>query len=986
MEKILENLNEAQKLAITHKTGPLLIIAGAGTGKTTVLTRRIAWLIGRKLAKPEEILAMTFTDKAAAEMKDRVDQLLPLSYGDLEISTFHAFAKKILTDWGLDIGLPNDFKLLTDIDLWILVKNHLHDFNLGYYKPIGNPSKFIYALIKHFQKAKGEGITPQDYLDYAQELVLAKDEVSLGKKSKKKSSKKVKDQSDDQEVARINEIANAFHVYQKLLLDSGSLDFGDLINYSLQLFRTRPKILDVYQKQFKYVLIDEFQDTDLAQYELIKLIAQGQKNITVVGDDDQSIYKFRGASISNILKFEEDYPNCTKITLTQNYRSTQDILDLSYYFIQKNNPERLETKLNISKKLLAKNSSQGKIEVIHAKDVYQETSEVVSKIKTLVQEGQSLNEIAILVRANDHAEIFINELSRNNIPYIYWANRGLYKKPIILDLLAYFNLLDERHESANLLRVLNFKKFFIPDEEIIKINFTAKIKALSIFEVLKDLRVLIKLPESSYKVIDDFLANLSKHTTLARGVSVTELFVKVLRETEIIKDILADSAENFEKRNLIEQFYRLTQNFEKKSEDKSLKAFLTELKMEQDAGFDGALSFDPSVGPEAVKVMTIHTAKGLEFETVFVVNVVDQRIPSRERKDPIEIPMALIKEILPEGDAHLMEERRLFYVAMTRAKKNLILTWAENYGGSTQSRKPSKFLIELGLEKTPEKKQPIGEVFFPKIDTQISQKIQYHLPNTFSFTQISTFLHCPLEYKYKYLYHLPSVGAANLSFGQTIHKTLELFTSEYKQLNSIVQNDLFGSHNNALDKKIPSFEDLLKFYKEYWVDDWYEDKDQKEEFRKRGKQLLNNFYQEFIRVKPNLKFIEKQFSISLNDYKFVGKIDRIDENSDKSINIIDYKTGKPKTKLDPVDKEQLLIYQLAASECLQESVKNLKYYYLEAPDSAIEFLGKNEDLIQLKGKLLTIIDSIINTIKTNDFLQIDISSKPHNCEYKILEN
>ncbi|MBI4276468.1 UvrD-helicase domain-containing protein, partial [Candidatus Uhrbacteria bacterium] len=240
----LEGLNKQQEKAVTYGSGPLLIIAGAGTGKTTVLTRRISWLIEQGLAKPDEILALTFTEKAATEMEERVDQLMPLGYVDIDISTFHAFGQKILQQHALDIGLPGDFKVVTETQAWMLLKKHIHDLTLDYYRPIGNPSKFIHALLRHFNKVQGEEISPQQYLDYAQGLKLNNDD------------------NDDNDSLRIREVAEAYHFYQKLLLDNSYLDFGDLINYTLKLFRTRPKILKFYQNKYKYILVDEFQDTD----------------------------------------------------------------------------------------------------------------------------------------------------------------------------------------------------------------------------------------------------------------------------------------------------------------------------------------------------------------------------------------------------------------------------------------------------------------------------------------------------------------------------------------------------------------------------------------------------------------------------------------------------------------------------------------------------------------------------------------------------
>ena len=960
--RVLQGLNKQQEKAVTFGLpaggGPLLIIAGAGTGKTTVLTRRIVWLIEQGLAKPEEILALTFTEKAATEMEERVDLLMPLGYSDISISTFHAFAQKILMQHALDIGLPGDFRVITETQAWILVRKHLYDFDLDYYKPIGNPNKFIHAMLRHFNKAKGEEITPEAYLQYAQNLKLDKDQVEL------------------EENNRISEVANAYHKYQQLLLDNNFLDFGDLINYCLKLFRTRPKILDFYQKQYKYILVDEFQDTDLSQYQLVKLLAKPQDNITVVGDDDQSIYKFRGASISNILKFQEDYPKTQEVTLTENYRSTQAILDQSYNFIQQNNPERLEPKLKISKKLVSVNGKEkGEIKVLHEKTVYAEAAQTVDKIVELQKKYDlTWNDFAILARANDHTEPFISELAKRGIPYMFVANRGLYKKPFILDLLAYLKLLDNFHENENLFRVLNMQNFKIPDAELIAFSQASKKKSLSLFEVLKDVR--------SNSNIEGLIRLLERHTQLSRQIPVSELLVKILQDLGLTKSLVEDSVENVENRSLIEKFYRKTQSFEDESEDKTLKTFLNLIKLELEAGDQGELTQNVEMGPEAVKVMTVHSSKGLEFACVFVVNMVEQRFPSRDRKEQIELPAPLIKEILPEGDAHLMEERRLFYVAQTRAKRFLYLTWADDYGGVAH-KKPSRFLVEIELEEKPLKPAPVGKVFFEKKAEPIKSKTKLTLPDTFSFSQISCFLHCPLEYKYKYIYHLPLPGEAQLSFGVTMHKTLEKYLQYMIQLNVKGQPDLFNQASSS-KLQVPKKELLAKFYKESWVDDWFPDKINKEEYRKKGLKFLDNFYQKFSQDPKLPKFLEKSFKLKLGKYKFVGKIDRGDLNHDGSIDIIDYKTGQTREKLSPVDKKQLLIYQWAAEEEFKEKVKSLTYWYLGGLDSSQAFRGEPEEIETVKNDLLETIEKIIETVKEGSFIQADRQTS-HECKFRHLE-
>jgi Superfamily I DNA and RNA helicases len=681
-EKLLSGANEAQKQAIIHDNGPLLIVAGAGTGKTSVLTKRLAYLVETGKAKTDEILAVTFTDKAAGEMEERIDKLLPYGYVDLWVMTFHAFGERILRDHALAIGLPDSFKLLSETDQWLLIRNNLDRFKLDYYKPLGSPTKFIHALLRHFSRAKDEMISPEDYLAYAQNSKLDKDVVG-----------------DADEATRLAEVAEAYHVYTQLLRDNDALDFGDLINETVRLFKTRPNILAKYRKQFKYLIVDEFQDTNIAQFELLRLLSGDKANITVVGDDDQSVYKFRGASVSNILQFKQYYPTTKQVILTENYRSPQSILDSAYKFIQANNPNRLEAQLGagLSKKLHANISHPGSIEHLHEKTLTDEARAVAEKIIELKASDvdTDYSQFAILSRSNDGANPFIAALSAAGIPYIFYASRGLYQKPVVLDIVNYLKLLDNYHESPSLYRLLAGPVVDMAHDDIIKLTHAASKNAWSLYEACQKAATLNITPEGLAK-INKFLGLIAKHTERARTNDVRNVIFVFLEDTGYLKRLVGvDNQLNHDTLDYINQFWRVIEEFVAAEPDPTARLFLERIRLQVEAGEDGHLAFDPNIGPEAVRVMTVHASKGLEFDYVFLVSLIDRRFPSGERAEAIELPAALVKEIVPEGDRHLEEERRLFYVGMTRAKKGLYLTSADDYGGA-RKRKLSRFLTELG--------------------------------------------------------------------------------------------------------------------------------------------------------------------------------------------------------------------------------------------------------------------------------------------------
>jgi len=1012
----MENLNPEQLKAVQHKDGPLLIVAGAGTGKTTAITQRIAYLIEQEASKPEEILALTFTEKAAGEMEERVDRLLPMGYLDLWISTFHSFGERILKDHGLDIGLPADFKLLNEFEQYALIKKNLDKFNLDYYRPLGNPTKFIRALITHFSRLKDEDISSEEYLRYAEGLRENMDNMLSGKKVKSKKfqpkadsprEKKVKSLGSldgeinkeiaAQEVARINEVANAFHVYNQLLLDNSSLDFGDLINYTLKLFRERPVVLERYRQRFKYILLDEFQDTNWAQYELIKLLASPKNNLVVVGDDDQSIYKFRGASVSNILQFQKDFPKAEQIFLVKNYRNKQNILDLSYDFIKQNDPNRLEyhlntkiqkhknTKTQLSKKLEAQRKGKGIIEVIQGEDLQDEVRRVVEKIADLKikDKKSSWNDFAILVRANESAKEFCDALEIAGLPYQFLSSRGLYAKPVIMDVISYLKLLDDYHESPAVYRILNLPVFNFTYQELVNFNYAAQKKAWSLYTVLKDTRG--KFGKEVQVKIDGVLNLISKHTALAREKNVREVILAFLNDSGYLKYLTSlDEQKSREVIGYLKHFIKRVQVFEAGSDDKSAKAFLAELQMEIDAGEQGSLPFDPESGPEAIRVMTAHGAKGLEFKYVFIPNLVDKRFPTIQRRDPIEIPDELVKEILPEGDIHLEEERRLFYVAMTRSRSDIYFSWAPDYGG-VRKKKPSRFLAELKLTKkdplrqsdseASENKKRVKDEALAKVPVRpIIKKdpvsTDYKLPFYLSYSQLSAFSSCPYKYRFSYILKVPTRGKYVFSFGQTMHLTLQKLFELLNEKKGLGQGDLFDENikkASSVQKNTKvSFDEIIKIYEGAWIDSWYDTEAQKEKYKKQGKDILREFYNKHKNNWPETILLEKKFNIKIKAddeyYTVRGAIDRVDKANDK-VKIVDYKTGQPKKKLTAEDKEQLLIYQLAIQDLFKYEVDCLSFYYLDN-NSEVEFLGAEEELEKLKDKII----KTISEIKKGEFL------------------
>ncbi|HPT08479.1 MAG TPA: ATP-dependent DNA helicase [bacterium] len=955
----LKKLNPKQLQAVKHETGPLLVVAGAGTGKTTVLINRLAYLVMDKKIKTDEVLLLTFTEKAASEMEERADKILPYGFVDLWIHTFHGLCERILRQQALEIGLNPEFKLLDGTAQWVFLKRNLDLFDLKYYASVANPNKFIRELLNHFSRLKDENVSSADY----EELIKKMDKPAKGKKSSKINND---DDGDELDLDRLKELAKAYKLYNKLLLDNNYLDFGDLINYTIKLFKDRPNILKLYQNKFKYIMVDEFQDTNLAQYELIKILSKKNNNLMVVGDDDQSIYKFRGASISNIMQFKDDYPSALEIVLSENYRSRQEILDCAYHFIKNNDPNRLEVKLNINKRLTSGLKFKGNNPAISAFNFPEESDElsfVSNKIMEIYNNEPETNwlDFAILSRTNDTADRFSKELTRLAIPNHFVSLKGLYYKPIVLDIISYFRLLDDYHESSALYRVLNMEEFKISYNDLLILTTEAKKNYLSLFEILGQADKLKGLNPLAVVKINKLLKLIEDHSLLVHDKKPSFIFIKFIYDSEILKNL--NHEKDRETFSYINQLYQKIKKFEENSEELRLKDFIEALNFELESGETGTLKND-FVDVDTVKIMTVHSAKGLEFKYVFLVDLVERRFPSDSRAEKIPVPVELIKEKLVDNENfHIEEERRLFYVALTRAKMGIFLSGARNYGGAREKR-PSAFLNEAKLEI-----QNIDEINFSelefmkdlKVATETKPKVNiikedYKLPGYFSFSQFAAFDKCPLQYKYAHLLKIPPAeDKPSLTFGRVIHSTLYNFLLPLIANNNL-QNYLFSESKNKVD--LLTEKKLLSWYQHFWVDEGYGDTKTRDEFYNKGLLALKDFYKNLMADKlPNVYFLEKDFRFKFKNYFIKGKIDRIDKISDDQFEIIDYKTGSGKDELKVEDRRQLLLYKMVSEASFGIKVDKLSYYYLETGEK-LSFSAKDKDMDKMEDWLITSIEEI----------------------------
>ncbi|MGZ6299988.1 MAG: ATP-dependent helicase, partial [Candidatus Limnocylindria bacterium] len=428
---LLADLTPRQRKAVTHGEGPLLIVAGAGTGKTTVITRRIAWLIAEKRARPSEILALTFTDRAALEMTERVDRLVPYGFTDSVISTFHAWGDRLLRDHALEAGLSDRSTVLSRAEQVIFLREHLFELPLDRYRPLGDPARFLNALVTLISRARDEDVAPSEYLALARRLAAA-------------AADDPEDAAQAELAAQQGELARCYAAYEELMRGSDRIDFGDQVGLALRLLREHPAVLAAERERYRYILVDEFQDTNHAQFELVKLLAGSPTaNLTVVGDDDQSIYRFRGAALSNILGFREAFPSAPSVVLTDNFRSRQPILDAAYRLIRHNDPDRLEAREGIDKRLVARAhgrkgvAGEPEIELLVFDTGSDEADAVAERIAASLRAGRRAGDHAILVRTNRDADPILRSLNMARVPWRFAGTAGLYRQPEVRLLVSF---------------------------------------------------------------------------------------------------------------------------------------------------------------------------------------------------------------------------------------------------------------------------------------------------------------------------------------------------------------------------------------------------------------------------------------------------------------------------------------------------------------------------------------------------------------------
>ncbi len=881
VDELLAGLNPEQRRAVVHGDGPLLVVAGAGTGKTQVITRRIAWLIASRTARPAEILGLTFTDKAAAEMQARVDQLVPYGYADATIATFHAFGDRLIREFAFELGLPPDARVLSQPEVVIFLRERLFEFELDAYRPLGDPTRFLGALAGHFSRCKDEDISPASYLAGADRLVGEAERLArLAGRAGAASEERSAAASATDAASRQLELARAYARYQALLGEAGLLDFGDQVALALRLLRESPVARHQLQRRFRYILVDEFQDTNRAQAELVALLAEGHCNVTVVGDDDQSIYRFRGAAISNILEFRQRYRRSRLVVLRRNYRSRAEILAASHRLVQHNDPDRLEVQAGISKRLRAQRPEPPvatRVAAVRHESFATATEEadwIAAEISSRVAAGARPRDHAVLVRTNAGGEAILRSLNIAGLPWRFSGTSGLYGRPEIKLLLGFLRTIADLGSSVDLYGLAASDIYGLHGPDLTAIVNTARRRNRSLWEVLEELERqpgILRIAPASRAAVNRLVADLRAYSELAHERPSGEVLYAFLKGSGLLARLAAsEGGAGEEALQNIARFFEIVRGQSSLLPDDRAIFLARHLQTLIEAG-DEPPTAELDADADVVSVLTVHKAKGLEFATVFMAGLVDGRFPTGPRREGLQIPDELLHETIPGGDHHTQEERRLFYVGMTRARDELILSHAADYGGR-RARRVSPFVLEaldLPVAAPNAAAVLLADPLKRLAGSAAIQGATRVCPGTppapsteplsLSFYQVDDYLTCPQKYKFNHLLRVPVSPHHSIIYGAALHRAVQEF------------------HKRHARGEVMSELELTESFEAAWSSDGFLNRDHELARLEAGRSALRRFRLE--QLEPGAvipAYVERDFAFSLDGDRIRGRWDRVD--------------------------------------------------------------------------------------------------------------
>lgn len=922
------SLNAAQQRAININDGPVLVVAGAGTGKTRVVVERIERLI-REGTDPQSILALTFTEKAASEMLDRIVVATGSVSTDVTVATFNSFGNDLLNAYGVEWGL-GQLRLLGETGQLVFLREHFDEFKLEYFAPVSNPDGQLELLAKYISLLKQQLVTPTQYTGYADNLQADDPAHQLDKQK-------------HQELARL------YSTYLRLCREQQAMDYDDQIYLTIQLLQERPNILRQLQDRYKYILVDEFQDTNPMQSKLVDLLAGNNQNLMVVGDDDQSIYGWRGATLANILDFKQRYPKAQDVTLIENYRSGQAILDSAYRLIQHNNPHRLEVMNKLDKRLHAQNRGIPP-HVRHFTTLDAELSWIAEDIQRHIEQGKAAGTIAVLARRNQSVRKIHEALELHGIPHVVAGlNNDIYQQNGVRQLVEVLKTVADPHDNVALFHALNGPLFKLATHELAILSSQARHEHINLADVIA---------ASDDEIAQQALAKVLEWQSLSREQSVGTLAYNIMTDSgwkqELYAQVTHDQVVETEVQ-AIAKFFKTLKEFERIATVPSLQNYIVNLPVLQAAGNQFE---DPTLdlSDQYVNVLSVHRSKGLEWDCVYIADCVEGSFPLVSHGGGLRLPPEL-QANPSQADEHMAEERRLMYVALTRARSELVLSYSDRHG-SGSPRKPSRFIMEV-LGHPPsnnaedEAAQTNLELFAPLATTSNTIALpESMVPNgrlTLSVSEIETWLRCPQDFYYRYVLAMPLPPAPHLTYGTLIHSVIEQV------------------HRGRETGNVPSLEKLTQDVIANLPRVGYVSAESRARAHAQAPKTVQGVYERFMHDELPIE-TELPFELALADIPLTirGKIDAI-YRLEKGIEIRDFKTGTSvrtpeKAKSRATSSQQLTLYAFAWEQLRGEIPALLTLDFVETGQ-----LGSVRKQAKSLQTLHTKLQTMVTQLKTGKY-------------------
>lgn len=885
-----EKLNAAQRQAVDARNGPFLVVAGAGTGKTHVIVERISTLISSGIS-PARILGLTFTEKAASEMLDRVNDAGSTYELEIPIMTFNAYGESLLRQYAADIGLGRNFKVMGEGAQLVFLRQRLDELGLEYFSPVGRPDALLSDISGYFSRLKQSAITPEIYNKYVSDMPAGDRAAELNKK-------------------KYEELAKAYGIYLNLCRQANVIDYDDQIYLVIELFNRRPNVLQEVQAGYDYVMVDEFQDTNKMQSVLIDMIAGTRQNLFVVGDDDQSIYGWRGATLANILSFKQRYPAAQEITLIENYRSSQEILDSAYRLISRNNPHRLEAQLAINKKL--RSSKTGPRPLVYGLETLDaELQWITEDIKQRLEAGVHPGSIAVLARRNITIQKLRSYLDYAGIDYVVIGQSyELYQEAAVRVVLEAIRTVVDPLDAVSLYHTLTGPLFALSADALGLASSQARKQHIPLREIIAS------SSDAALAPAREAIGQIAGWQELSSGVTVGKLAYDIIDSTGYKDKLFGDSDLALAATRLSELFGTFKE-FEQIALQPTAMQYIDALPALQAAG-EGLQDGSLDLSEEKINLLTIHKSKGLEWSNVYIADCTEGSFPVKKSSRGIALPEGLYESSHSEADDHMYEERRLMYVAMTRAKDRLVMTYADRHSGAT-TRNPSRFLEEALGDLDSSRHQPVESSYLSKLeifeipgsqDMTVPEKILKNGQVNLSVSQAIKYISCPLDFYYCFVLNVPQDPDPSLEYGSILHGILQ------------------DINTGLMNGEQPDPQGLQLRLVSEWPKLGYASAHQRERALSQAQATLKNLCQRVLSEPRVPLAVEEPFKLKLDDLRLTlsGRFDAVFPHG-KGVEIVDYKTS---TSVDTPEKakqranasEQLTLYALAW-QSLHDELPNL---------------------------------------------------------------